>query len=267
MKRLRVLRFLLLGLLCSLFINSGYPAGSAISSVHAAMPATPAGACAPVPSGLVSWWPGNGNARDIRGRNNGTVFSGTTYAPGKVGQAFNFDGQNGGVSIPDNPSLTFRHSFSIEAWINGGYSSGSQAQIFFRGDNRPFLDPYFLDVSTDHQIDFHVESLTARADISAPFPARPWVYVAATLDDATGLMSLYLNGVLAVAKSTTVRPFGSLLNSGVPGESIGNLQSRADNEPFRGLIDEMSVYNRALSAAQIHAIYHAGSAGKCKQPR
>ena len=48
--------------------------------------------CTPPPTGLVSWWPGDGNPNDIQDSNDGTLQNGVTFAAGKVGQAFSFDG-------------------------------------------------------------------------------------------------------------------------------------------------------------------------------
>src|SRR5581483_9842647 len=56
--------------------------------------------CIAPPTGLVSWWPGEANAYDIVGVNNGTVHPGVTFGTGKVGQAFSFNGTSGYVSIP-----------------------------------------------------------------------------------------------------------------------------------------------------------------------
>src|SRR6266446_2601149 len=52
-------------------------------------PATPP--CATAPSGMVSWWPAEGDANDIQDGNDGTIQGTVTFAPGKVGQAFSFD--------------------------------------------------------------------------------------------------------------------------------------------------------------------------------
>ena len=54
----------------------------------------------PLPSGAVAWYLGNGNATDIVGGNNGTLANGAGFAPGKVGQGFNFPNQ-GVVTVPD----------------------------------------------------------------------------------------------------------------------------------------------------------------------
>jgi hypothetical protein len=60
--------------------------------------------CTPPPTNIVSWWSGDGNANDIAGVNHGALQNGVTFAPGKVGQAFSFDGIDDFVSVPDAPS-------------------------------------------------------------------------------------------------------------------------------------------------------------------
>ena len=56
--------------------------------------------CVQPPAGLVSWWPGEGNANDIVGSNHGTLQNGATFAAGMVGQAFSFDGIDDYVRFP-----------------------------------------------------------------------------------------------------------------------------------------------------------------------
>src|SRR5207244_6728325 len=72
------------------------------------------------PSGLVSWWQGEGDGQDIIGANHGTLVNGLGFAPGKVGQAFNFTAPNQDVLIPASTSLDVGQGsgFSIEAWVN-----------------------------------------------------------------------------------------------------------------------------------------------------
>jgi hypothetical protein len=74
--------------------------------------------CLEPPSGLVSWWPGDGDANDIIGPNDGTLQGGTTFAPGMVGQAFRFDGIDDHIRVPHHPSLNLASALTIEAWIN-----------------------------------------------------------------------------------------------------------------------------------------------------
>src|SRR5258708_3184312 len=77
--------------------------------------------CVPAPYGIISWYPGEGNAHDIIGNHNGGITGNVTFGPGKVHQAFWFHGQqNDGVYLGNVPAFDFTatSSFSIEAWVN-----------------------------------------------------------------------------------------------------------------------------------------------------
>jgi hypothetical protein len=79
--------------------------------------------CDPIPAGLVSWWSGDGTANDIQNLNNGTLQNGATFASGKVGQAFSFDGVDDNVVVPDAPSLNPVNAVTLDAWV---YYTGQQ---------------------------------------------------------------------------------------------------------------------------------------------
>ena len=66
----------------------------ATNSATAVLTVSPGSPCDPLPSGIVTWWPGENNAVDIIGGNNGTLMNGTGFASGEVGTAFNFNGVN-----------------------------------------------------------------------------------------------------------------------------------------------------------------------------
>ncbi len=74
--------------------------------------------CTAPATGLVSWWPGSGNALDIVGGNNGVLSNGVSFASGEAGQAFDFSGNSQSVVIPDSSSLELTNIFTIEAWVN-----------------------------------------------------------------------------------------------------------------------------------------------------
>src|SRR5262245_1572545 len=75
--------------------------------------------CVQPPSGLVSWWPGDGTADDIADNNDGTLAGGATFASGRVGQAFSFDGVDDYVLVPDSPNLDFNPTsfVTVDAWV------------------------------------------------------------------------------------------------------------------------------------------------------
>jgi hypothetical protein len=222
-----------------------------------------------VPNGIVSWWTANNTAADVYGLNNATL-TGVTYATGEVGPAFSFDGTADSAKVADSSSLAFTTSFTIEGWIkvNGLPASGSHGEIMFRGDDRGGLDPYSLSVEPNGNLSFHIQpAVLAAVDLQAPIPTGQWTHVAATLDDATGLMSLYVNGALAAQTVNDRRPFANLDPTQNPGIGIGNSNDPASyNVPFNGRIDELSVYNRALASGEVLGIYKAGSSGRVISP-
>jgi hypothetical protein len=221
--------------------------------------------------GLVSWWPGDGNASDIVAGNHGAPQNGTTFVSGKVGQAFSFDGLNDYVSIPDNPTLTPpSNSVTLDAWIKPNTVSGPRAIV------TKYSPP--LDVSWDlivldgGRIRFDVYQSGA-ADIGRGYDtvnpvisAGVWQHVAATFDVATQAVRIYVDGVEVPAILSFGQgqpPVTSIRDSNSP-VRIGALQDGNSNITYfwNGLIDEVDLFDRALTSAEIQAIF-AGSARKC----
>jgi subtilisin-like proprotein convertase family protein len=219
--------------------------------------------------GLIGWWPGNGNANDVIAGNNGTVVN-AGYTNGVVGQAFSLDPENwpygtyNAVDVPDSPAYALTNSLTIEGWVR---PRGNSYGIFWRGDNRPGWDPIGLSMQGNNTLLFYIEDAVGdSASVGANLIYNQWWHVAATLDGSTGNMSLYTNGVLASQITTAFRPFGNLIPGDKPGIGIGNVNDGQNNFPFIGDIDEISLYNRALSAREVQAIYNASSAGKFAIP-
>jgi hypothetical protein len=92
---------------------------------------------------------------------------------------------------------------------------------------------------------FHIESQSATVNLTTTLPASDrWYHVAGTLDDATGNMKLYVNGVLAASSNTSIRPFALLDSNYDPRVLIGGPQG------FHGSMDEIRVTNTALRPDQ-----------------
>jgi hypothetical protein len=87
--------------------------------------------CVTPTAGLVSWWPGEGSAEDIAGGHPGVLMSGVTFVPGKVGQAFNFDGVSSYVRLPDNcfPYPVAGVTLYLDLNNNGQYDSGEPIAV------------------------------------------------------------------------------------------------------------------------------------------
>jgi hypothetical protein len=185
---------------------------------------------------------------------------------GKVGQAFSFDGVNDRISVPDDEAFELTRSISVEAWIapTAYPAEGTRLLILFRGDNRIGLDPYAFQVWPDGRIGFYVASGTALTELvsSTSVPLNTFSHVAGTLDDATGEMRVYIDGVLRGSTTTAVRALGDLDSASHPGIGIGNhgsFPNTSYNYPFAGRIDELALYNRSLTMTEIQNIYQAGS--------
>jgi hypothetical protein len=220
-------------------------------------------ACDAPPAGLVSWWAAEGNANDSFGANNGTLVDGVTFATGEVGDAFDFNGTSQYVDVPDSASINPTGSITVEAWINPSAFATSSAVgapiIKKAGEGTEQQDGYAFQMGNTGGVYFYVYLSGGVGWVGvgpASVPLSEWSHIAGVYDGAH--LSIYLNGVLV---GTPVSASGAIMSSG------NDLQIGHDpSNPswyFGGLIDEASIYNTALSAAQIQAIYNAGSAGKC----
>ena len=82
--------------------------------------AVEAAACVTPPQDLVGWWPGDGNATDIGGGNDGTLLGGTFFTTSKVGEGFTFDSDDDRVSIAHNSNYDVQSpGFTVQFWLKG----------------------------------------------------------------------------------------------------------------------------------------------------
>ena len=211
--------------------------------------------------GITGMWRAENNFDDSIFGNNASTVQNVFFTNGVVGAAFSFDPEIYGtvhLSIQDQPIYQLTNELSIEGWIR---PRGNGWTIFWRGDDRPGLDPYLLGMQANNIISFGVtDQANNGASISAPLAYNQWWHIAATFN--SGAMKLYTNGVLAAQASTAVRPFGSLQAGQNPVVSIGNIGNAGGGFPYIGDVDEISLYSRDLSASEAKAIYKTGGSGK-----
>ena len=214
------------------------------------------------PPGLIAWWPGNGNAADMAGNNDGVLMNGATFAAGMVGQAFKLDGVNDFVQVAHDPSLNPAGGLTIEAWINSSSNAGPRVIVSKWNDNTSDWSYIFKDhnYSDKLRIELSKGSHNDLADLSGTtsIPIGQWIHVAATYDN--DVVRLYFNGVQNA--SLDVDPNQPIQASATDLLIGAVFTSGGVSENFAGLIDEVSLYNRALSAAEIQSIAQAGSDGK-----
>ncbi len=227
--------------------------------------------CVAPPAGMVAWWhldeSSGTTTSDLAGFNNiGTRMNGPVPVAGKVAGGLQFDGTNDYVIVPHNSELNFgTGNFTIDAWIKTSETSGE----------RIIVDKQTLNGLVYQGYSFHLNAgyLSLQlADASPPnyftnqssgtFVADGnWHHVAVTVtrNSSTGVI-FYKDGVGSAGFNLTGRQ-GSLDNTG---PLVIGRQSYADQRRFNGILDEIEMFNRVLTAAEIQSIYNAGSAGKCK---
>ena len=193
-----------------------------------------------------------------------------TFAPGKVGQAFSLNGTTGYIAVSPSALLTPLNGVSVEAWIDpttlpspnsstGGWDVFNEFFDPLSGPNGP--GAYALRLLFNGALQFIVgTSDTSQGKYwtvtTAPGLVTPgtFTHVAGTYDSTTGKLSVYVNGV-----ATTITA-GGTLNQDQHVLKIG--ADLYNSTYFQGLIDEPTVYGRALSPAEIASIYALANQGK-----
>ena len=205
----------------------------------------------PPQNGLVGWWSGNGDATDSSGNGHNGTIQGEGFTTGLYGQAFASD-SNQRVFIPDSAGFQLTGSLTIAAWIN---MTSPSYIILQRGDERPGLDPWQLSGNGQGAMGINIEDASDNAAYAyATIPLNQWVQVTGTLDASTGDLRFYIDGVLASELFTSIRPFANLDPTQNPGVGLGNNPQSDINFPFVGSIDEVLLYNRALSPEEVASL-------------
>ncbi len=178
------------------------------------------------------------------------------FVPGKFGNALSFDGVNDWVTVPDAAALDLTNGMTIEAWVNPSAMSGWETvvmkeravgdlcYVLYAHDGAPLAGGAagpsgIVNIAGGHN--------TVRGP--AALPLNVWTHIATTYDGTT--QRFYVNGVLVDSRA---------LGGNMP---VSNRQLRIGGngawagEFFRGLIDEVRVYNRALSTAELQADMNA----------
>ncbi|MDX6466674.1 MAG: hypothetical protein QOI27_1714 [Gaiellaceae bacterium] len=217
---------------------------TAAVSLPASSPAAP-------PSGLVaaySFDEGRGTVvRDASGNaNTGTTRRAAWSADGRHRGALSLDGRAGWVTIPHSPRLDLGGSLTVEAWVYPAALGKAWRAVVFEEDASGATSgqayALYASTKTGAPLALAFGSQEARAFGRRPLPLRRWSHLAETYDGAT--LRLYVNG--EPARSTPLT--GATPTTSGPLRIGGNSRF---GEYFRGRIDDVRIYARALTGAQI----------------
>ncbi len=201
----------------------------------------------PVSGGLVAAWGFNEGAgptaADVSGLVNTGSLGGASWTPaGKFGGALSFGGSSSQVTVSDASSLDLTSGMTVEAWVNPTASATTWKAILHKNTDR-----YYLMASSDSGgvpvIGGTFGSGNSNLFGPGTLPLGVWSHVAGTFDGAR--LHLYVNG----SEVANVHQSGGLTTS------AEDLMIGADvyGEFFQGVLDEIRIYNRALSPSEIQA--------------
>lgn len=195
--------------------------------------------------------------------NNGTFTNSPTPTTGRYNNALEFSGELGSdpthdrvdIGDPAGGSLDFgTNSFSYGLWLYATGSAGSFDMAWSKGGGSAGNPGYDLELGSGSWTSYICDG--DECDTTA-FSVSPilnsWTHLMVVIDRATADHDTYVNGVL-------------FLSGGIPGTfgSVDNIRSanigasNSGNHPFLGLIDDVRVYNRALTAGEVALLYNGG---------
>jgi hypothetical protein len=219
-------------------------------------------------SGLVGWWPFNGNANDESGNGNNGSVNGASLTSDRYANsnsAFNFNGFSDYISVLDNPSLSVSN-VSISAWYYA-YDYGSAGQLW-----QGHIVSKREVSGWGNSFQLALESTTPTNGIWATYTiggngwvaynsnvnlvSNEWINITYTHDN--NFAKLYLNGILVATTNVT----SGLSFNNLPMWFGARPLAGGNSSFFNGKLDDIGIWNRALDSCEIKDLYYA-SLGNC----
>jgi hypothetical protein len=233
--------------------NYALTASQVQSNFSSVTPPEPEPPAPPATPAVVSQWRGENNAQDAVGSNHGTLMGGAGFAPGVSGQGFLLDGVNDYIRVPDSASLHLSNELTLEMWFKRE-DAGSYGALI---DKRNWSKCNFGVIMSDVwglQLYYNTGSGFQISFSAIPAPGVFHHFAGTFRQVNSGQVELktYINGQLA---RTDTLP-GNLANT-FNGDalSIGVDRDGAGGSFFRGIVDEVTIYNYALTASQVYSNY------------
>ncbi len=210
-------------------------------------------------SGLVGWWPFSGNANDLSGNGYHGSINGATLTSDRFGntnQAYNFDG-NDDIVFQNTNNISFTNGITLSAWINA--SAIKMASIV---DKVPLCSSNSngirINVRDNGEVHSGIGCYGVGVGSIAPnaYSINSWKHVLGTWSP-DGTMKIYINGVLIQTIQSNYFSIGNTEPIEVGKAEYSPFS--ALYERFEGKIDDIGVWNRALTQAEITNIYNANS--------
>ncbi len=219
-------------------------------------------------NGLVSWWRGE-NDQDSFGSHHGTLGGDAAPVPGKVDNALYFDGEGDYFTLGQKPGTIFSdptgQSLSLSFWIKTNASEGPASTALYildSGAGAASRRGFYCNTQKAklYCVLKHAEKIY---DVTAEtvLPLSQWKFVTLTFDQSKEELKLYVDGnfVAAGTKATLSSAYQPVPASIIGATSLQTL-------PFKGTLDELAVWDRVLTSAEVKAIFDTGNIGMCAVP-
>jgi len=209
------------------------------------------GSCS-VTDQLISQWQMNNNTNDssgnaLHGTNNGATV--TTGQNGQANGAYRFNGSTSFISLPASTSLDLANNFSISSWIKLDNNIGTSTwSDIFAGSTNDLGVGINVNASGVGYLMMTKVSAFDMPRSNEPVTKIVWLHLVASFSNNT--VAYYLNGQPNGAVATTATTFTP---------STKRIGSRIGSGFFRGVIDDLRVYGKVLSASEVSALYAGGA--------
>jgi len=202
------------------------------------------GASGPAPVAAYSFDAGSGTALvDMSGNGNTGTISGATWTTGKTAGALNFDGVNDWVTVADAASLDLKTGMTLEAWVRPTRNNGDWRTVAFKESSTGMVYSLYTNERGNRPVG--QVNIGGERNVLAPtLPVSTWTHLAVTFDGSK--LRLYTNAALAGSVDVS----GSIPATALPLRIGGNA---IWGEWFAGQIDDLRIYDRALSASELDA--------------
>ncbi|MCF7918666.1 MAG: SUMF1/EgtB/PvdO family nonheme iron enzyme [Candidatus Cloacimonetes bacterium] len=207
------------------------------------------------PNELIAYYPFNGNADDESGNGNNGSINGADPVYDRFNSpnsAFEFDGSSDYIEVQDSGSFGL-NEHSLVTWVNFDATGTRQLILGKHSNDGSWNDPYNIQLRNDH-IHYSTRSNSTSVEQFLESDFIPeidrWYFVAATYDGNT--MSLYINDDTVL----TIETEYDHLSSSDSNLRMGCSSSGSDYNFFDGKIDDVRIYDYALSESEIDNLYH-----------
>ena len=207
--------------------------------------------------GLVAYYPFNGNANDESGNGNDAVNFGADLTSGRssnLNEAFAFN-LGDYMEIPNSQSLNISSDITLSVWAKFELPQG-YSHMIWHGDEWGAYDPYSLSIESSNFIQFRrdiADQVVIQSDISQFTDGAKFHMYSASYDSFNGLWKIYLDGIL---HDIMINQF----NVGYDQSNMWTILGGVNHfGTFQGVLDEVAIYNRALSPSEIQQLYTAQS--------